>query len=403
MRSGNKMKNRTLFLHAGGSKSGSSAIQVFLSLNVERLRALGFRYRENQTPVTNEYQVTSGNGEDLFEELASTRSIGSTRRARIRERLLSHFDDENSKAICSNEQFSLLTYENWSELLQTANEEQIEVIICYYVRNLSTFLSSSYDQGLKRHGMSVNWKDFLSQVETWEHFEALERLVKAGKKADLRVLSYDACRKHLVKSFLQVLEIEKCFDAAILDQGNKRIVNRSLTNAERDILHTLNTATADQYSKKLSDGLLWATPNATPEPLACDEAAFAQLAKKFGPQIAWINENFFGGQDVVKIVSSEVEPQRLGISSHDEKVHAYKVAFEFLAEAAKTTRTATLNEIANRLLAVDWENAGNPAIPEDFDPFGYLLCNRDLLVSDIKPFRHYIDFGRQETRIWKVQ
>lgn len=395
------MSDRTLFLHAGGSKSGSSAIQVFLALNAQRLRSLGFSYRDGHTAITDEHAVTSGNGEALFTVLADRR-LASARRTRIRQALLAHFSDEHTNAVCSSEHFSLLAYEQWLDLFEVANQQGIKVVVCYYVRNLSPFLSSSYDQSIKRHGLSITWREFLSQITTWEHFQALERLARTPAKDDLRVLSYDNCRGRIVGSFLELLGIAKDFESSLVEHANRRVVNRSLTDTERQILRTLNKQAGDQYSRMLSDILLKSNPNAARDPLRVDDLAIQQLSVKFGGQVAWINTTFFAGEPVVKLVASNSELP-CGAPSADDDLGAYKAAFEFLSGIAGTARSAAVSEIADRLLSVDWENADNPRLPEDFDPLGYLLCNRDLLIADVKPYRHYLEYGSREARVWKVE
>lgn len=395
------MRNRILFLHAGGPKTGSSAIQVFLAANAQALRTLGFSYRTQEPTAIDENEGTSGNGLPLFGELSSTRSDTAVRSSIIRELLIGHFHDENSAAICSSENFSLLSEESWSFLRQIAAEEHIDLVVCYYVRHLSTFVSSSYDQAL-RHGFSHEWKAFLAMLDAWEHCKALEHLAQTFGKDVLRILSYDACKGRLVESFLAVLGVAKHFDTDAIQRGNRRIVNRSLTSMERGILRVINGATANQHSKRLSDALLAANPNSRPEPLNYEEAEIRMLEDKFGKQVEWINNNFFDGREMIKIFDSGAQVHAEGRQSCEEQLKAYKVAFELMAEHAMNGRKIAINEIADKLLAIDWENAGNPLLPEDFDPIGYLLCNRDLWISEVKPILHYIQFGSLEGRIWKI-
>jgi hypothetical protein len=395
------MQNKTLFIHAGGPKTGSSAIQVFLEANTQALRALGFSYTTYGAAAIGEYEVTAGNGLGLFGELTSNRADAAVQNSIVREMLLNHFYDENRKAICSSENFSLLSPDSWSLLRKIATEERIDLIVCYYVRHLSTFFSSSYDQAL-RHGFFHEWKEFLSMFEEWEHLRALENLAQVFSKDALRVLSYDDCKKRLVESFLDVLGVSKHFESDEVDRGNKRIVNRSLTNTERNVIRVINSATANQYSKRLSDALLDANRNSRSEPLSYEEAEIRKLEEKFGKQVKWINDKFFDGQEIVKIFDPGARVEDVGRQSCEEQLKAYKVAFEMVVEHAKDSRSTTIYEIANKLLAIDWENAGNPALPDDFDPIGYLLCNADLLISEVKPINHYIQFGCLEGRKWKM-
>src|SRR5260370_19611646 len=108
--------------------------------------------------------------------------------------------------------------------------------------------------------------------DVWEHFTALEHLAQSFSKDALRILSYDACKQRLAENFLDVLGVTRHFETVEIERGNKRIVNRSLTNMERDILRVINGATATQHSKRLSAALLVANPNSRSEPLNYDDA-----------------------------------------------------------------------------------------------------------------------------------
>ena len=57
---------KTLFLHIGLGKTGSSALQSWLSLNVEGLREQGIDYAD-LAPEAKRGDVSSGNGVALFQ------------------------------------------------------------------------------------------------------------------------------------------------------------------------------------------------------------------------------------------------------------------------------------------------------------------------------------------------
>ena len=395
------MQHKTIFLHAGGPKAGSSALQVFLSLNAERLQELGFVYSKCGLPVKEEFTVTAGNGVNLYAALSDHHTSDVVWRSDIRKALLSYFTEDKCYAICSSENFSLLTEECWTVLREIAAEEHVAVVACYYVRNLADFLSSSYDQSL-RHGYCFTWAKFLKETKVWEHYKALQLLERTFDREALRVISYDQCRKRITESFLEVLGISGHFDANIVNRGNQRIVNRSMTSAERDIIIAINNSAPGRLSSVVSDALMIGNRHARPEPNHIDEEEMLRLEEVFGPQIQWINDSFFAGQNVVKIVEPAASVETDSERSNDETVTAYKLAFKTLVREVAGSRVAAISEITSRLLAIDWERAGDPVIPADFDPFGYLLLNGDLLIGAVKPFLHYIEYGAREGRNWKL-
>jgi hypothetical protein len=74
MRVSGEMKK--LYIHAGGSKAGSSAIQNFLTIHADELRKLGFFYKTT-TKLEHDWMITSGNGYELFKRLRNYQSIDS--------------------------------------------------------------------------------------------------------------------------------------------------------------------------------------------------------------------------------------------------------------------------------------------------------------------------------------
>jgi hypothetical protein len=72
-----------------------------------------------------------------------------------------------------------------------------------------------------------------------------------------------------------------------------------------------------------------------------------------------------------------------------------------LARVAGAQHAAT-QLIIVRLRDIDWEYSSDPSIPCDFDPVAYLLHNVDILMSGVKPYKHYIVSGHLESgRRWR--
>lgn len=394
------MQDRTFYLHAGGPKAGSSALQVFLSLNAERLLDSGFAYKAFGVPVTDEQVVTAGNGVDLHSVLSSAHQSDAVWRANIRQAFMNHFTEGRPYAICSSEDFSLLSVRGWTALRQIADEEGVSLVVCYLVRNPIDFLRSSYDQAL-RHGAAFTWPHFLTLATDWLHHEALQRLITTLGKESLRVVSYDKCRKRIVESFLEILGASGHVAAGLVDGGNRRIVNRSMTSAEREILFVFNQSAGGRLSNMLSTALLRANQHATPQPNPVDEGDLRRLEEIFEPKVQWINDKFFGGQKIIPVTGLHADAEVDSEQVRKDELVAYKAAFEVLVQEVGKKRGEAIAEIFARLQAIDWVNSSDPAVPEDFDPIGYLLNNLDVMTAGVGPFRHYIDYGAREQRLWK--
>src|SRR5258706_6566480 len=274
------MHRKTLYIHAGGPKTGSSALQLFLKTNRDHLRKLGCAYIVKTSGAKDEPDISSGNGTNLVHAFHTNQLEPSQDIASLRKLLREFLSEECAAGICSSEQLTFLKKEHWSKVLSAAAAEGIDVSIIYYVRHVAPFFASAYDQGLKRHGFHMVWRDFLGRVEAWEHFEALRRLDEACPPERLFVISYDKHRTALVRSFLQVIGLHESLDSSLIDDGNQRKVNRSLANAERDILLRLNELTADEYSSLFSDALLRTHPNVPPDPPACADSDLDDLGRR---------------------------------------------------------------------------------------------------------------------------
>jgi hypothetical protein len=401
------MNTKTLFIHAGGTKTGSSAIQNFLRSVSTKLRTLGYSYRDEYS-APGASPIGSGNAEGLVPLLTKpSRNLESD--ARLEAALLSYFYEETGCAICSSELLSAVPTDGWRDLLKAATKLELQVFVCFYVRNVSAFLLSAYDQGLKRHGLRDDWVDYVSGVSDWEHYTTLRRLDEAFPRSHLRVLSYDRSKETLIDSFLGILDLAEHFDAAERKSATETIINRSLTTTEREILRAVNAISSALYCTRISDAFLQSDPNARPQPTACDTDILANLERKFRAQTEWINDTFFDGENVVRISSDSAQPP--SVASTDSALASYRVALAVLVDAlarcrndvAAQCRDEIIVNIVDQLRSIDWENASQPSIPEDFDPFMYLFCNADLLVAGAKPFSHYIEYGHRERRSWTVE
>lgn len=225
------MSRKVLYIHAGGVKTGSSALQSFLDLNAGPLGTAGIAY-ENRMGIVSPYEITSGNGGGLYEALAG----GATSDDVIDEIVMTFFGS-HSTAICSSEHFTHLNEGAWRQFSRSAERLAIDFEVVFLVRNVFPFLMSSYDQMVKRHG---EWRDFAAWAvtATWQHTDALRALASVIPVSKIRVVSYDGARATLLKTCLTKLGVPPDFQVDTRDES--RFVNRSLTDAERSVLLSVN-------------------------------------------------------------------------------------------------------------------------------------------------------------------
>lgn len=391
-------KESVLFLHAGGTKSGSSALQSFLELNSDKLDSLGISYR-NKAGISFEHEISSGNGALLLEALATSHA----NRTYLSEVVHSYFDG-NAIAICSKEQFGELTPEQWSALADTCTQAGIRLRVVFYVRNVIPFIKSSYDQLIKRHGLDEDFEKWVAAAE-WSHAKALRSMSAVIAPDEITVVSYESINKCVIDSFVELIGAEK------LEIASNPTVNRSLTVVERDLLRTVNRHTGSVFSAELSDRMIYAAPHAQSESIEVGQAIEKQLEERYKDDIDWINRTFFAENSTVSLGRQHRIPddsaagvRHGGASANADPSYEQRtrdLVLTWALEKLSRARDSGIEQVASALARIDWHMANDPLIPVGFDPIAYLLNNVDLIAAGASPFSHFLTYGQYEVgRSW---
>jgi hypothetical protein len=390
------MTDKTLFIHAGGTKTGSSALQNFFKINSARFKSFGFAFENCYT-----YEFDTNNGMLLYKALSSATSTDTE----IDSLVLSYFGQCNN-AICSSEYFQFTEAPGWRKLLESSDRLGVKLKVIFYFRNIIPFLLSAYDQVIKCHG---EWRLFDEWVvqEGWHHAKApnaLQIIADELPAENLHVLPYDRVKGSLLRSFLEILGVDPSFE---VDQNEQsRQVNRSLTSEERKSLIAVNKALGEAYSTELSDLLISINPQSRREPVSYDETTAKLLVDRFSDDVDWVNNNFFNGQSVVSVLPIESVKNTLSEKSTTQAAcnnDAEKLVLNWALGKLKTIQSETEQRLLNALndAAKNTSGKSHPDIPADFDLLAYLLLNPDLIRADLDPIQHFILHGRQEGRIYK--
>lgn len=391
------MTDKTLFIHAGGTKTGSTAIQNFLDINISRLNNLGFAY-EHRPNIKSEYEINSGNGAALYKAL----STADTQEREIDSLFLSYFGHFDT-AICSNEILQFVQAQGWKKLLDSSIRLGVKLKIIFYVRNVIPYLQSAYDQLIKRHGESKSFDDWV-KVNDWEHFKALQIISHELPQINLQIKHYDHEKTVLLRSFLNGIGISPSFE--VNRNELNRQVNRSLTNEERNTLMAFNKVLGDAYSKELSELLIYANPGLQGEPVTYQKRTEEFLLDRFNSKVEWINKAFFNGQDVVSVLPIKSLNDASDRSSISQPEHTTDLdmrvlgwAIEKLGKIKEETEQRLLNHLYNA--ALNTKRNSHPDLPSDFDPIAYLLLNQGVLRAGMDPAQHFVNHGMKEGRHYK--
>ncbi len=284
------------------AKTGSSALQVALSRNRETLAEHGVLYpTARNDKIANDGGVVTGNGVHLAPFLLSRApSIDAdpAGRAALNKMV----------GILNRAEFDTVLYS--SELLYRSSADRLAALTArttgwqpqavLYVRDIAGHALSMYSQVCKRGRYTGTLDDYLGTADKPPKYELLLRdrisqMVNIFGKDNVTVLHYDTERTRLVDGFMhEVLGIPA--DSALdLTQGE---INRSLTAHEVAIMRYANRRLKPVETAWLFSDQLISRPPVIPAPLALNPRQVEQLYDRFAGDVAWVNREFFGAEQL---------------------------------------------------------------------------------------------------------
>jgi len=271
------MKN--LYLHIGLGKTGSSALQSWLSLNSSELLRQGYCYTD-LVPEAKLGNASSGNGYVLYVALRK----GDDAEA---ERLIteSYFAAGCDNAIVSCEQLQGLSRARLQVLQEILARHDIQVTVIAYVRSLYEHLYSTYAQEVKRGTTSHAFGSAPEDLDTYKYVVFLMRYAQHFRNRFL-LLNYNDPACDVFTSFTAAVGVDTA--------GTYRLpatVNRSLTVGEIEALRQINALHGGEFSRRVSDYLAAQYPDRTSEIYYTAELVRA-VREQGTAKVDWINREF---------------------------------------------------------------------------------------------------------------
>jgi hypothetical protein len=389
---------KALYVHAGGTKTGPSALQNVLEMERDKLRQFELSY-ENRCGIKTVHEITSGNGSRLLELLRDRKSTDDD----LGRLILSYFNGTR-RAICSCEGLEDLDQKTWTRFVRLTRDLNVHLEIIFYVRDVIPFLGSGYDQVIKRHGEYRPFAQWVGQAD-WNHGLALKRMAAEIAVHNIHVMHYEEGTRSVVEKFLNVFELDATFNVEPLYKDAQ--VNRSLTKRERETLKFANSVLGETYGRDLSDLLIYSNPNATSEPVFVSKRMSKLILDRFASDVKWVNATFFNGRDVVSVLAPEKVTDRKATSFKSwnplERNVSDKLSYIWAVNKLGTTKTDVERLTLDKLnsAAVRYGGRPHPDLPGDFNVLAYLAMNPDVLFSGVDPIQHYLVNGRAEGRLYK--
>ena len=288
---------RKLTLHIGLPKTGSSAIQTWLSANVDRLAEHGITYAD-LAPNAKHGAITSGNGSILRNLLRAKLTPDPVP---LLDTLIDTYFAGRKEALISSELLVEAESERLDLLSGFLRDQRIETVVIAFVRDIYPLARSFYAQAIKRHGYTETFAHYVEKTFVDTQLAPVDRWSLAFD--NLRVANYSRLGSSLEAA------VSKLFfeNRVTTESGAFRVVNRSLSKQEMDFLLRANSKHGGRYSRLLSDVLLdrHSSPPPTPEPPL---TIIKLLEERFQPIVDRLNVRYLEPLAEAKIVVNTKGP-----------------------------------------------------------------------------------------------
>ena len=262
---------RTLFLHVGHSKTGSSFLQASFANSIERLAECGIDYPGAPSEAAAGWKISSGNGQALMSAPPETFEITRDKVFFSAERLFLSFAQDR----------------DWPERLQAlcAHHDIGTVEVLMFLRDPIPHAESSYQQMVKRGGLTEKVETIFAKYTQPELVrDALTRDF-GGLTINWHVYNYDRHKTELIQITEAFLDVPD----GTLVRGGDRPVNRSMTAGELALLRGLNGHDSTAAAR-LADALCNETPEIPSETVYPDTSVQQEMITRLGPAIEAVDQ-----------------------------------------------------------------------------------------------------------------
>ena len=302
---------RTVIIHVGHGKTGTSYIQSALALNRDNLSELGISYPyDSSIELAIKGDTTSGNGE-LFQS-NYTPAVEEVDQILFSSEILFH---------------SLINDSGLSLRHSLMNKyENVKIIL--YTRDILDMLVSTWGQLVKKMGATIGLNDYI-QSKKDRHHEKVVSWINLSQKMGyaLELRNYSRCKNNLLKTFYTCLGLNE-LQTVNFTLPQYETINRSLSNIELESLRIINKSMPD-VGQCISDKLITETrdfigsnPKITAESLDIIKLHYEQIINQINEYLPSTASLSIGDTD--KYVEKDncflaLTPQQVDIFSREIK------------------------------------------------------------------------------------
>ena len=271
---------RTLYLHIGQGKTGTSYLQSVFALNQARLADFDVDYplQEAMLNQVAKGNMPGGNGYGLRDVFSNPETLSGFSLPEKRHVLLSH-EGLISRLLFDGSAVLL------DEICDKNNFDHVSILV--FGRNPVKHVVSSYRQLVKRGGMTLSLDQYCDIYQSPKQLASFLEAYSGRPNTSVRALNYSDCSKHLLDQVAQWLNID--FTDFALPPG--KIVNRSMTAGELFFQRELNKHMGDK-AQILVDPLIEGITDLQYDNLLPAIEAQAQMIEKMSPFMEIVNKYF---------------------------------------------------------------------------------------------------------------
>jgi len=282
---------RTLYLHIGQGKTGTSFLQSVFALSQANLSQKNIDYPVPRASIDLLAKgiFPSGNGNALTNLFSSQGDIETFHLPKKRDILLSH-----------EGLISRLLFEGSQELLdKICQKHHIDhVSFLAFGRNPIAHAVSSYRQLVKRSGMTLSLDEYCNHYSSPKQLSLFLNAYHQRKNTSIVALNYSECGKRLIDEVAKWLKIE----TDDFKMPPKSIINRSMTKGELFFQRELNKHLGDK-AQLMSDPLFEKITDLENEDLIPSMKAQGILIDNMAPHMETVNaflpEDHYYSSDII--------------------------------------------------------------------------------------------------------
>ncbi len=185
---------KTLYLHIGQHKTGSTSIQSFCKRNKKLFNKMGYEYPGNKGHHHGFYKTVVN--EDNFNIVAYLKKLEK---------------QKFEKFILSSEGFCKCSRNNIENLASVLKRLKWDVQIVVYLRRQDKAIESIYTQMLKNQKIKISIDEYVkrSKFKNLQYGKFLDSWSEVFGKENIKILLFDKVKLGLLKSFLRSIGFKK--------------------------------------------------------------------------------------------------------------------------------------------------------------------------------------------------